>query len=66
MLALVQVTCLTKGIAYKDYFRSAYMWRFGKDISQTSLAEDVDIFERQQLIPPYVVDYVVHCYGTRA
>ena len=63
MLALVHVTCETQNISHKEFFRSAYIQKFGKDIPQASLHEDVEDFEQRQIIPPYVVDYVVGMYG---
>ena len=63
MLALIQVNCQLKNISPRDFFRSAYMRRFSKDIPAQSLNEDVDDFEKRLVIPKYVVDYIVSIYG---
>lgn len=46
------------GIAPKEFFRSAYIWRFKKVIAIESLTKDVDGYIRGEDPPPYVQAYV--------
>lgn len=63
MIALILVTCQTRNCSTRDFFRAAYMRKFGKDISFQSLSEDVEIFEKVGNAPPYVCEYIVGIYG---
>lgn len=47
-----------------QFFRNCYMWRFGKDIPPNSLAEDATTFTKGGAVPKYVIDYMLHVYGT--
>lgn len=63
MRALVESHAFVRRIEIRDLFRSAYIRRFNKDISQTSLDEDVDVFQKFGKVPPYIVDFMLAVYG---
>lgn len=63
MQALVDSHAFVRSIDLRDLFRSAYMRRFGKDISTTSLDEDVGVFKKYGKVPPYVIDLMIAIYG---
>ena len=48
-----------------QFFRSCYMWKFDKDIPPHALEEDTQAFLRSVAVPKYIVDYMLHVYGTR-
>lgn len=63
MQILIQEMVRLNGSCIKSYFRSAYFWRFGKDLSQDSLDADVRNFEKTGNAPQYVCDYTCHIAG---
>lgn len=63
MQALCNSHLIVHKLTAKEFFRSAYMWKFGKDISDLSLANDAKVFDERGKVPAYTVDYLVHCYG---
>lgn len=63
MQALVESHAFVRSIELRDLFRSAYIRRFGKDISTTSLDEDVTTFKKYGKVPPYIVDFMIATYG---
>lgn len=63
MQALCQVHLLNNQLSPRQFFRSAYMWKFGKDATDLMLANDLLSYHTQGKIPAYVTDYLVHCYG---
>jgi len=54
---------MAKATSNLSLFRTAYIWRFGKDISRESLYDDVEQFIRDGTVPPYVCAYVVSRYS---
>lgn len=63
MLAIVQLYVSKHNLIPCDFFRSAYMNKFQKDISQSSLDEDVRKYQSYGTVPPYVVDFMLKIYG---
>ncbi len=63
MQALVDSHAFVRNIELRDLFRSAYIRRFSKDISSTSLDEDVKTFKQFGKVPPYLVDFMIATYG---
>lgn len=63
MQALVESHAFVRSIELRDLFRSAYIRRFGKDISAASLDEDVATFKKYGKVPPYIVDFMIATYG---
>ena len=63
MQALCNSHLIVHKLTTKELFRSAYMWRFGRDITDQSLTDDTQLFDERGKIPPYIVDYFVHIYG---
>lgn len=63
MQALCQVHMKNNELTPRQFFRSAYMWKFGKDISDLSLTNDTKLFDERGKVPPYVVDYLIQVYG---
>ena len=63
MQALVESHAFVRSLELRDLFRSAYIRRFGKDISTTSLDEDVTTFKKYGKVPPYIVDFMIATYG---
>lgn len=63
MQALFNAHLKNHQLSPKQFYRSAYMWKFGKDVSDLALANDLMVYQLQGKIPGYVVDYLVHCYG---
>ena len=47
----------------KEFFRSAYIHKFGVDCLDVALANDAKRFDESGFIPPYVVPYIIHIYG---
>lgn len=48
-----------------ELLRTAYMHRFGKDITCLSLANDAKCFDERGTIPPYLTEYLIHVYGVQ-
>lgn len=44
----------------QSFFRSAYMWRFGKD---ADVSNDVCQYTLHAIVPKYVEEYVIHIQG---
>lgn len=65
VLALIQVTCQNRNITARTFFRSAYLWRFNKDMPPNSLDDDVREYETHYAVPKYVIDYVLHIVGDK-
>lgn len=65
MQALFNVHLKHHNLSPKQFLRSAYMWKFGKDVSDLSLANDLMVYQLQGKIPNYARDYLIHCYGTQ-
>ena len=63
MQALALVHMNNNRLAPREFFRTAYMWRFQKDISPNSLNADIEAFQYTGNLQPYAVDYLVHVYG---
>lgn len=61
MKALVIEMAKTNGNL--SLFRTAYLWRFGKDLSRESLYDDIEQFLRDGTVPPYLCAYVVSRYS---
>jgi hypothetical protein len=65
MLALCGVHMMNYQVTPKMFFRAVYMWKFNKDISDLALANDITSYLLNGKVPPYVVDYLTHIYGTQ-
>lgn len=61
--ALVELLCQTKKITHREIFRTAYVWKFNKDIPYECLEQDVEDFKRTYNTPPYVTSYLTDMYG---
>lgn len=65
MQALVSSHLHVKNITTKDFFRTAYVARFGYDCSDTALANDAKNFDEAGRIPDYVIKYMIKLYGVQ-
>lgn len=65
MLALVSVHIFNNRLTPREFFRTAYMWRFKKDIPPVSLDEDVEGLQYTGKLQPYAIDYLIHLYGVQ-
>lgn len=65
MQALCKAHLLNHQLQPKQFFRSAYMWKWGKDATDLTLANDLLVYHTSGRLPAYVTDYLVHCYGTQ-
>jgi len=63
MQALASVHMNNHRLTPREFFRSAYMWRFGKDIPPNSLDADIEAFQYTGKLQPYAVDYLINIYG---
>lgn len=63
MQALVDSHLFVHNIKPRELFRSAYMYKFHRPITEEALTEDVDGFTVQGKIPPYVTNYMIAEYG---
>lgn len=63
MQALVSVHLLNHKMKVEELLRTAYMWRFDKDIPHRCLEEDAERFLKYGRMTPYLTDYMVECYG---
>lgn len=63
MQALIKEMVSLNGSCDKSYFRSAYVWRFGRDLSQDSLEADIRNFNSTGNAPQYVCEYTCHIVG---
>lgn len=63
MQALCNSHIIIHEMSPRQFFRTAYMWKFGKDITDLALANDAKLFDEYGQVPPYVTDYLIHCYG---
>ena len=57
MNTYVELLCKAKGIPLRDYFRTAYIWRFNRDATLTAFQEDVDYYKEVDKLPEYVREY---------
>ena len=65
MQALCTVHLGNHHLSPRQFFRSAYMWKWSKDIPDTSLCNDLKLFAEQGKVPDYVRDYLIHVYGVQ-
>lgn len=63
MQALADSHMFVNKLTRQEFFRTAYYWKFEKDIPEVSLMEDVQDFQYQGKLRPYAIDYLIHCYG---
>lgn len=64
MNTYVELTCKAMGINLRDYFRSAYIWRFNRDVGLLPFQDDVEYYKEFGVLPAYVREYVVaHGYN---
>lgn len=63
MHALAESHMFVHCLKVVEFLRSAYYWRFDKDITDKALRADSDAFQKSGNVPPYVVDYLIHIYG---
>jgi hypothetical protein len=49
----------------EQLIRSAYVWKFNKDIPERSLKEDTHDFNVWGKVPPYLTAYIIHLYGVQ-
>lgn len=65
MQALCSVHILNHRLTPREFFRTAYMWKFQKDIPPNSLNADIEAFQYIGNLQPYAVDYLIHIYGVQ-
>lgn len=65
MRALAEVHMRNHGLTQKQFLRSAYQWKFSKDISDLSLCNDTKQLVEHGKIPQYLIDYILHIYGVQ-
>lgn len=65
MLATIRAHLQVFRISEESFFRAAYMWKCGKDMPPTALAEDVRDFIRVGDIKPYMIDYMLSIVSKR-
>lgn len=65
MQALVSVHIQNNRLTPREFFRTAYMWKFQKDIPLVSLDEDVQALQYTGKLQPYAVEYLIYIYGVR-
>lgn len=63
MQALCDSHIFVNEMSPKQFFRCAYMWKFNKDITDTSLDEDVKNFDEAGKVPAYATAYLINVYG---
>lgn len=63
MQALCNSHLIVNKLTAKEFFRSAYMWKFWKDITDTALYEDVKAFDEAGKVPAYATAYLIDVYG---
>lgn len=63
MQALVDRHILVNKIDPRELFRSAFMKKFGRDMPERSLDEDVKKYLDQGKTPAYIVDFMIDIYG---
>ena len=63
MQALASVHMNNHRLTPREFFRSAYMWRFGKDIPPQSLDADIEALQYTGKLQPYAEDYLINIYG---
>lgn len=65
MQALVSSHLHIHKLTTKEFFRSAYIHKFGIDCLDVALANDAKRFDEAGYIPPYVVNYIISIYGVQ-
>lgn len=65
MQALAQVHMLNHQLSPRQFLRSAYYWKFNKDITDLALASDTTQLNEQGKVPAYLTDYLIHVYGVQ-
>ncbi len=65
MQALANVHMINHHLSPRQFLRSAYMWRYQKDIPDLALASDAKALDEQGTIPCYLTDYLIHIYGVQ-
>lgn len=63
MQALIDSHLFCNNLTTQELLRTAYMWKFDKDIPYTSLNEDAAKYDKYGQSPPYLVAYIINCYG---
>ena len=63
MQALIDSHIFVRQIHPRDLFRAAYLKKFGKDMPEQSLEEDVEQYIKNGKTPGYVIDFMVDTYG---
>lgn len=64
MQALADSHKFVNNLTTKEMLRTAYMWRFNKDITDEALRTDSEAFDNRGKVPPYLTEYMLHVYGT--
>ena len=65
MQALIDSHIFVTQIQPRDLFRSAYLKKFGKDMPEHSLEEDVKKYMETGKTPGYMIDFMVDTYGAQ-
>jgi hypothetical protein len=63
MQALAHSHMSVNRLSGREMLRTAYYWRFNKDITDLALANDTKQFMESGNAPDYLVKYLIHCYG---
>lgn len=63
MQALVDSHLFVNRLTIEEFLRTAYYFRFGRDITHNALTEDSKQYNEGGKIPPYVISYILFVYG---
>lgn len=63
MQALVDRHILINKIEPRELFRSAFLKKFGRDMPERSLDEDVKNYLENGKTPGYIIDFMIGIYG---
>lgn len=65
MQALTQSHMMKNMLSTRQFFRSGYYWKYGKDIPDVTLGIDCNSFDKFGQVPAYIVAYLIHIYGVQ-
>jgi hypothetical protein len=65
MQALAQAHLHNHKLTIRELLRTAYMWRFSRDITEMALTNDAKVFSEQGHSPDYLVKYLLGIYGAQ-
>lgn len=65
MQALADSHVFVQQLSPKQFLRSCYMWKFGKDITDEALNADARDYIEIGKVPAYVCAYLISRYGVQ-